>query len=110
MFRLLHHCLIAAFLAASLMLLPFDCAEYDYNPTSLPDYDYNATFEYSFYSNSSTEDLATFFNRIENEELDISHEDPVSTATSPRNKAFRTVYPSLLLTPILAVYQLLRLS
>ncbi|KAF5908612.1 cocaine- and amphetamine-regulated transcript protein-like, partial [Clarias magur] len=64
---------------------------YVHDTTPSPDYDYNATFDYSFYSNSSSEDLETFLKRIENEgrneELDISHTDPVSTATSPRTKA-----------------------
>ncbi|KAK2836472.1 hypothetical protein Q7C36_014341 [Tachysurus vachellii] len=118
MLRLLHHCLIAVSLAGSLMLLPLCCAdieviqlETEYDSTPLPDYDYNATFDYSFYSNSSTEELERFFKEKETEAdnrgLDIT--DPPSTVSTVSNEAFKTVYSSLLLMLILAAHQLLRL-
>ncbi|KAB5530899.1 hypothetical protein PHYPO_G00134660 [Pangasianodon hypophthalmus] len=116
MLRLLHHCLLAVCLAGSLMLLPLCCAgfklisEYEYDSTPLPDYDYNATFDYTFFSNSSTEDLEIFFREKESEDgLDISPTDTESTVSTYPSKAFRTVYPSLVLVLILAAHQLLRL-
>ncbi|MCJ8746310.1 hypothetical protein PDJAM_G00140230 [Pangasius djambal] len=119
MLRLLHHCLLAVCLAGSLMLLPLCCAgvkltpEYEYDSTPLPDYDYNATFDYTFFSNSSSEDLEFFFREKESEDekggLDISPTDPESTVSTYPSKAFRSVYPSLLLVLILSAHQLLRL-
>ncbi|KAF6738191.1 hypothetical protein FQA47_015013 [Oryzias melastigma] len=48
-----------------LLLLTAVCLTENHNeelsdPTPFPEYDYNATFEYSFYSNSSNEDLENF--------------------------------------------------
>ncbi|XP_047663581.1 uncharacterized protein si:ch211-191i18.2 [Tachysurus fulvidraco] len=118
MLRLLHQCLIAVSLAGTLMLLPRCCAaivdiqlEPEYDSTPLPDYDYNATFDYSFFSNSSTEELEIFLKEKEtetdNSDLDIT--DLLSTVSTDSNEAFRTVYSSLLLMLILAAHQLLGL-
>ncbi|KAF4073926.1 hypothetical protein AMELA_G00248830 [Ameiurus melas] len=116
MLRLLHHYLIAVCLAGSLVLLPLCCggihnSDYEYDSTPLPDYDYNATFDYSFFSNSSNEALEYFIREKESEDenggLDIWQTD--EEVTTQENKAFRTVYPSSLLILILAAHQLLRL-
>ncbi|KAK2830957.1 hypothetical protein Q5P01_018888 [Channa striata] len=56
LFSLLSVCLSAVSL---LLLLPGSEAErFDFTPP--PDYDYNATFEYSFFSNTSNEELDRF--------------------------------------------------
>ncbi|XP_053469168.1 uncharacterized protein si:ch211-191i18.2 isoform X2 [Ictalurus furcatus] len=95
MLRLLHHCLIAVCLAGSLMLLPLCCgglkiSEYEYDSTPLPDYDYNATFDYSFFSNSSNEALEYFIREKESEDenggLDRSQTDQV--VPTQANKEF----------------------
>lgn len=75
---------------ASLILLLTAVSEaqyYDFTPA--PDYDdYNATFEYSFYSNTSSEDLDKFSNQFidqEEEEEDTGgerEEEDVTVTTS----------------------------
>ncbi|XP_017310635.1 uncharacterized protein si:ch211-191i18.2 isoform X2 [Ictalurus punctatus] len=93
MLRLLHHCLIVVCLAGSLMLLPLCCGglktlEYEYDSTPVPDYDYNATFDYSFFSNSSNEALEYFIREKESEDenggLDRSQTD--RAVPTPANK------------------------
>ncbi|KAK3532328.1 hypothetical protein QTP86_016015, partial [Hemibagrus guttatus] len=42
----------------------------EYDSTPLPDYDYNATFDYTFFSNSSTDELERFFKEKESENED----------------------------------------
>ncbi|KAL6457029.1 hypothetical protein MHYP_G00339920 [Metynnis hypsauchen] len=118
--RLPHHCLIAVCLAGSLLLLPLCCVghdpspQYDYDSTPSPDYDYNATFEYSLYSNGSSEDLEKLLEGKniggEETETDISLTNAESTAstTLTKDQASRTVYPSLLLTVVLTAHQILR--
>ncbi|XP_070702006.1 uncharacterized protein [Pempheris klunzingeri] len=54
---------------ASLILLLTAASEAQYfDATQLPDYDYNATFDYSFYSNASSEDLDKFSERFIDQE------------------------------------------
>ncbi|KAL7830429.1 hypothetical protein SRHO_G00315560 [Serrasalmus rhombeus] len=116
--RLPHHCLIAVCLAGSVLLLPLCCVgqdaspQYDYDSTPSPDYDYNATFEYSLYSNGSSEDLEKLLEgkSIDGEETetDISPTNAESTAPTTKAQASRTVYPSLLLTVVLTAHQILR--
>ncbi|XP_036422400.1 uncharacterized protein si:ch211-191i18.2 [Colossoma macropomum] len=118
--RLPHHCLIAVCLAGSLLLLPLCCVgqdafpQYDYDSTTSPEYDYNATFEYSFYSNGSSEDLEKFLEGKdvddEETETDISLTNPDSTTSTTLTKAqaSRTVYPSLLLTVVLTAHLILQ--
>ncbi|KAM6903944.1 uncharacterized protein PEZ65_018721 [Lycodopsis pacificus] len=84
---LLSVCLSAASL---ILLLPVSEAQY-YDVTPAPDYDdYNATFEYSFYSNASSEDLDKFSERFidEEEEEDTGgqqeEEDGTGTMTTTR--------------------------
>ncbi|XP_068589701.1 uncharacterized protein si:ch211-191i18.2 [Cebidichthys violaceus] len=84
---LLSVCLSAASL---ILLLPGSEAQY-YDLTPAPDYDdYNATFEYSFYSNASSEDLDKFSERFidEEEEEDTGgqqeEEDMTGTMTTTR--------------------------
>ncbi|XP_034401615.1 uncharacterized protein si:ch211-191i18.2 [Cyclopterus lumpus] len=63
--------------AASLMLLTAVSEAQYYDLTPAPDYDdYNATFEYSFYSNASSEDLDKF------SELFIDEEEEAVTMTT----------------------------
>nr|XP_046274433.1 uncharacterized protein si:ch211-191i18.2 isoform X2 [Scatophagus argus] len=74
---------------ASLVLLAsVAVAQYDdFTPTPDYDSDYNATFEYSFYSNASSEDLDRFSERFvdqdEEEEEDMGgwHEKEEATVT-----------------------------
>uniref|UniRef100_A0A3B1JJM4 Si:ch211-191i18.2 n=2 Tax=Astyanax mexicanus TaxID=7994 RepID=A0A3B1JJM4_ASTMX len=116
--RLPHYCLIAVCLAGYMLLHPHCCAGqddtiYDYDSTPLPEYDYNATFEYTFYSNGSSEDLEKFFNenKIDDEdavtETNDEDQEPTAPSTS-QNQASRTVYPSLLLTVVLTAHQMYR--
>lgn len=63
---------------ASLILLLTAVSEAQYDDfTPAPDYDmdYNATFEYSFYSNASSEDLDKFSERFINPEDEEEEED-----------------------------------
>ncbi|KAK9527069.1 hypothetical protein VZT92_015733 [Zoarces viviparus] len=82
---LLSVCLSAASL---ILLLPVSEAQY-YELTPTTDYDdYNATFEYSFYSNASSEDLDKFSERFIDEEEDTGgqqeEEDGTGTMTTTR--------------------------
>ncbi|XP_072530955.1 uncharacterized protein [Salminus brasiliensis] len=118
--RLPHYCLIAVCLAGSLLLRPLCCAGpdemvYDYDSTPLPEYDYNATFEYSFFSNGSNEELEDFFKEKEIgdddavTETSLTDPEPTVFTTLGKNQASRTVYSSLLLTVVLIAHQMLRL-
>ncbi|CAB1320912.1 unnamed protein product [Coregonus sp. 'balchen'] len=87
----------------------------DYGDTTLtPDYDYNATIEYSFFSNTSTEDLDKFLSASEEEDDKGEEEDTTfSTAMSTTDssivtmaKGSRTAPPCLLLALGLTVHQL----
>lgn len=76
--------------ASLILLLTASEAQYD-SFTSAPDYDsdYNATFEYSFYSNASHEDLERFSERFieghtEEDTGGWEEEVTVTTATTQR--------------------------
>ncbi|MEQ2266928.1 hypothetical protein XENORESO_021632 [Xenotaenia resolanae] len=71
-------------LGGSLLLLTAVCeAQYYSNVTPHPDYesDYNATFEYSFFSNSSSEDLERFIGEVDGEEEEEEEEVSVTSTT-----------------------------
>ncbi|XP_053303359.1 uncharacterized protein si:ch211-191i18.2 isoform X1 [Pleuronectes platessa] len=66
--------------ASMILLLTAVSQAQDYDFTPAPDYDsdYNATFEYSFYSNSSSEDLEKFSEPfIESDDVPNSSSLPV---------------------------------
>ncbi|XP_054461611.1 uncharacterized protein si:ch211-191i18.2 [Anoplopoma fimbria] len=83
--------LLSVYLSAAslILLLTVSEAQY-YDLTPAPDYDdYNATFDYSFYSNASSEDLDKFSERfIDEEEVEDTGEEQeeeevtVTTATT----------------------------
>ncbi|KAL1256054.1 hypothetical protein QQF64_014115 [Cirrhinus molitorella] len=67
MARLPHRCvMISVCLAGALLLLPLclgvedDEYNFDYDSTQSPEYDYNSTFDISFFSNASSEELEKF--------------------------------------------------
>ncbi|KAM4724868.1 uncharacterized protein FYW61_013158 [Anableps anableps] len=74
-----------------LLLLTAVCEAQYYGDTTLPpeyDSDYNSTFEYSFFSNSSSEDLDRFLDKvIENdsgdEEVEVVEEEISFTTAAP---------------------------
>ncbi|XP_066531782.1 uncharacterized protein si:ch211-191i18.2 [Hoplias malabaricus] len=117
--RLPHHCLIAVCLAGSLLLLPLYCAgeedlsSSEYYSTSSPEYDYNSTFEISFFSNASAEDLERFLSGPDTTEEETETDTSLITDTtfptfSPKGQASRTVHCSFLLTVVLTAHQFLR--
>ncbi|XP_069372642.1 uncharacterized protein [Paralichthys olivaceus] len=65
--------------ASMILLLTAVSQAQDYDFTPAPDYDsdYNATFEYSFYSNSSMEDLEKFSGPF----IDLEEEEEETTTT-----------------------------
>ncbi|KAM6973906.1 uncharacterized protein LKV04_015599 [Tautogolabrus adspersus] len=80
--------------ASLILLLTAGCQAQYYDFTPAPDYDadYNATFEYSFYSNTSTEDLDKFSETFigpedEDEDTGGEHEEPEGTVTMATTKA-----------------------
>ncbi|XP_040045201.2 uncharacterized protein LOC120826748 [Gasterosteus aculeatus] len=66
--------LLCVCLCAASLLLPAVVRAQYYEPTVPPDYgdygDYNVTFDYSFYSNASSEDLDQFSKLFKDEEED----------------------------------------
>ncbi|KAM8841363.1 uncharacterized protein AB9W97_001714 isoform 1-T2 [Spinachia spinachia] len=77
-------CLSAASLS---LLLPAAVQAQYYVETPPPDYgDYNVTFEYSFYSNASSEDLDQFSERFIDEE---EEQDATATMTTTRGTTQR---------------------
>ncbi|MED6277602.1 hypothetical protein CHARACLAT_015210 [Characodon lateralis] len=77
-------------LGGSLLLLTAVCeAQYYSNVTLPPDYefDYNATFEYSFFSNSSGEDLERFIGEVDGEEEEEEEEEVSVTSTTISSKS-----------------------
>ncbi|MEQ2305054.1 hypothetical protein AMECASPLE_033598 [Ameca splendens] len=65
-------------------------AQYYSNVTLPPDYesDYNATFEYSFFSNSSSDDLERFIGEVDGEEEEEEEEEEVYvTSTTIASKS-----------------------
>ncbi|KAK6327495.1 hypothetical protein J4Q44_G00031400 [Coregonus suidteri] len=118
MHRLTHYRFLSVCLTGVLLLLPLCWGQYvydDYGDTTLtPDYDYNATIEYSFFSNTSTEDLDKFLSASEEEDDKGEEEDTTfSTAMSTTDssivtmaKGSRTAPPCLLLALGLTVHQL----
>ncbi|XP_062266303.1 uncharacterized protein si:ch211-191i18.2 [Platichthys flesus] len=65
--------------------------DYDYTPASDYDSDYNATFEYSFYSNSSSEDLEKFTEPF------IESLDVPNSSSLPVSLAIRTLFWTLMI-------------
>ncbi|XP_047238796.1 uncharacterized protein si:ch211-191i18.2 [Girardinichthys multiradiatus] len=77
-------------LGGSLLLLTAVCeAQYYSNVTPPPDYesDYNSTFEYSFFSNSSSEDLEWFIGEVDGEEEEEEEEEVSVTSTTISSKS-----------------------
>ncbi|XP_034456464.1 uncharacterized protein si:ch211-191i18.2 isoform X1 [Hippoglossus hippoglossus] len=66
--------------ASMILLLTAVSQAQDYDFTPAPDYDsdYNATFEYSFYSNGSSEDLEKFSEPF----IDLEEETVTTTTTT----------------------------
>ncbi|XP_004073790.1 uncharacterized protein LOC101171422 isoform X2 [Oryzias latipes] len=67
-----------------LILLTAVCLTENHNEelsdhTAFPEYDYNATFEYSFYSNSSNEDLENFQQQFINPQEEEEEEEDSRT-------------------------------
>ncbi|KAG5264662.1 hypothetical protein AALO_G00256630 [Alosa alosa] len=134
MYRLPH---LTVCLVGALLLMPFCRAESDfeeYDTTALYE-DYNATFEYSFYSNSSVDDLDKFLLEAgdtgdvepgtdvtpteevtEGEEVEtVEMEDEVTITKPPTSRhiptdeACRTTSPCMLVALGLISHQLARL-
>ncbi|XP_053303361.1 uncharacterized protein si:ch211-191i18.2 isoform X2 [Pleuronectes platessa] len=79
--------------ASMILLLTAVSQAQDYDFTPAPDYDsdYNATFEYSFYSNSSSEDLEKF------SEPFIESDDVPNSSSLPVPPAIRTLFWTLMI-------------
>ncbi|KAG5856517.1 hypothetical protein ANANG_G00008780 [Anguilla anguilla] len=75
--------------------------DYDYNTTAAPDYDYNATFDYMYFSNSSSMDYRVF-EIMRSGEKDTQEVDKGNTAPE-------TGLPNLLLIVTLSIHQLYQL-
>ncbi|XP_073678378.1 uncharacterized protein [Garra rufa] len=128
MARLPHRCvMISVCLAGALLLLPLclgvedDQYNFDYDSTQTPEYDYNSTFDFSFFSNASSEDLerflmgggtdsATSFTETEKETDGGAHEEkPTEPTIFVMSQASQSTPLCSLLTLVLMVHQLLRL-
>ncbi|XP_067281701.1 uncharacterized protein si:ch211-191i18.2 [Pseudorasbora parva] len=128
MARLPHRCvMISVCLAGTLLLLPLcsgvdeDQYNFDYEEyTHTPEYDYNSTFDFTFFSNASSDDLEKFLMGVTESgkktsftETDGSvHEKKSTTPTAPiteSNQASRSTPVCFLLTLVVLVHQLLRL-
>ncbi|XP_034456465.1 uncharacterized protein si:ch211-191i18.2 isoform X2 [Hippoglossus hippoglossus] len=79
--------------ASMILLLTAVSQAQDYDFTPAPDYDsdYNATFEYSFYSNGSSEDLEKF------SEPFIDSVDVRNSTSLPVSLAIRTLVWTLMI-------------
>ncbi|KAM4549910.1 uncharacterized protein V3H82_019107 isoform 1-T1 [Fundulus diaphanus] len=88
--------LLGGSLLLPLLLLTAVCeAQYydDITPSPEDGLDYNATFDYSFFSNSSSEDLDRFIDELEGEKEDREEEEvvvSVTTATAFRKTTERS--------------------
>ncbi|XP_050925652.1 uncharacterized protein si:ch211-191i18.2 isoform X2 [Lates calcarifer] len=60
--------------------------DYDFTPPTDYDSDYNATFEYSFYSNTSSEDLEKFSERFIDQEGEEDATVTMTTTQGPTEK------------------------
>ncbi|XP_050993671.1 uncharacterized protein si:ch211-191i18.2 [Labeo rohita] len=134
MARLPHRCvMISVCLAGALLLLPLclgvEDYQYniDYDSTQTPEYDYNSTFDFSFFSNASSEELEKFFmgegtdsgretsfketeTEREKETDGGAHEEkPTEPTTFVMNQASQSTPLCSLLTLVLMLHQLLRL-
>ncbi|NP_001038506.1 uncharacterized protein isoform X1 [Danio rerio] len=95
--------------------------EYEYEFTDTPEFDYNTTFEYSFFSNVSSEDLEKFLKGEElytegetsftESETDgrVHQEKPTEPPVMFESQASRSSPACLLLTLVVMVHHLLRL-
>ncbi|XP_065147436.1 uncharacterized protein [Paramisgurnus dabryanus] len=123
MARIPHRCVtISACLAGALLLLPLcwgvEDEEYDYDSTQFPDY--NETFEFSFFSNASREELENITRLLFGVETDTGEDsskretdenvlkEKPTKPTVPMNQASRSA-PVRFITLLMMVYQLLRL-
>ncbi|XP_071356607.1 uncharacterized protein [Trachinotus anak] len=81
-----------------LLLTVSQAQDYDFTPSPDYDMDYNATFEYSFYSNTSKEDLEKFSERFidQDEEEDTGgsweEEGVVITMATPQGTTDRNSF------------------
>lgn len=121
MHRLTHYHFLLVCLTGVLLLLPLCWGQNEYDDygdtTPTPDYDYNATFEYTFFSNTSTEDLDKFLSGSEEEDdegEDMEEEEDTTFSTTMSTtdssivmaKGSRTARPCLLLAVGLTVHHL----
>ncbi|XP_059412357.1 uncharacterized protein si:ch211-191i18.2 [Carassius carassius] len=123
MARLPHHCvMISVCLAGALLVLPLclgveeDQYNFDYDTTQTPEYDYNSTFEFSFFSNVSSEELEKYLmeNGTETEseaekETFGDEEKPTEATICDTDQASQSTPLCSLLTLVLMVHPLLRL-
>ncbi|XP_058608626.1 uncharacterized protein si:ch211-191i18.2 [Onychostoma macrolepis] len=127
MARLPHRCvMISVCLAGALLLLPLclgvedDQYNFDYDSTQIPEYDYNSTFEYSFFSNASSEELDKFLmgretetqteTEAEKETVGGVHEEkPTEPTIFDTDQASQSTPLCSILTLVLMVHLLLRL-
>uniref|UniRef100_A0A671NYH4 Si:ch211-191i18.2 n=1 Tax=Sinocyclocheilus anshuiensis TaxID=1608454 RepID=A0A671NYH4_9TELE len=121
--------MISVCLAGALLLLPLcfgvedNQYNFDYDSTQTPEYEYNSTFEYSFFSNASSEELEKFlmgegmdsggetsFTEIKKETDGGVHEEkPTEPTIFDKDQASQSTPVCSLLTLVLMVHQLLRL-
>ncbi|KAF3706892.1 hypothetical protein EXN66_Car000063 [Channa argus] len=113
-FTILSFCLSAVSL---MLLMPGSEAEW-FDLTPPPDYDYNATFEYSFFSNTSNEELDRFTGEFSDKDKEgdtvtmvtmrgsTERDDVRDTASLPVSKDIWTLIWSLMVLMILNLHQL----
>ncbi|KAL0962293.1 hypothetical protein UPYG_G00338210 [Umbra pygmaea] len=115
MHRLSQYCLLSV-LTGVLTFLPFCWGQGTYDDvteyTQSTDYDYDSTFNYTFYSNTSIEELDKFLNKNDvGEDMEELESTTVSTTESTRNLAegSRIAISCFLLTLVFTIHQLSQL-
>ncbi|KAJ8000191.1 hypothetical protein DPEC_G00202280 [Dallia pectoralis] len=115
MHRFIQPCLLSV-LTGALLLVPICWGQYEdsydnHEATGTPDYDYNTTFEYTFFSNDSSDELDKFLTKNDIG-IDMGEEEStvVSTTDSDRvfDKGSRMAPPCFLFTLGFTAHQLVQ--